>query len=197
MNPSVITDPSAPVNNDVQHLSPSTESVNHRAHIEIIEFGKICGEHPAVESVRQNGIGFFRELPIDAFTADGLREIVRHTLLHVVRSRDLYLCIGFLRLYRLLKQTLAPADVLPVIVHQRMSEKDRERYIRLDLLLVPVLYCLDLKDRRRMALSWESNESAEFLNRTMKTRDRNSLARILNCDPRSLLGNRHDAAAQD
>lgn len=168
------------------------ESAESQIRLETIPFGRITGEHPAVDSVRKKTVGFLRDLPIDAFTTEGLAYSAGHTPLHVVPKGDNYECIGHFRLYRLLKSALSPADHLPVIVHPRLGGKRLERFILFELLIVPVLYRLDSTDRKRMNIAWKNPNSAGLIDRVVQPvvsprgKERSPLARLLNCDARSL-----------
>ncbi|MCL5263490.1 MAG: hypothetical protein M1568_04410 [Acidobacteria bacterium] len=169
----------------------NAKSANRLTQVETIPVGKIKGEHPCVSSVRSDTIGSLRDLPKDAFTAEGLAEIAQHTMLHVVPKGDRYYCIAPLRLYRLLKSALSPADELSVIVHHRISRKKLERFVLLDFLIIPVFYSLDPKDRTRMNTAWENPNSAGFINHVVQPvvsprgKMLSPLARMLNCDART------------
>jgi hypothetical protein len=167
-------------------------SAKHSIRIETIPLNKIKGEHPAVESIRRKTTGHLRQLPDGAFSGKGLAEIAQLTMLHVVPKGEEYYCIGPLRLFRMLKSTLSSADELPVIVHHRMGWKELEGFLLLDLLIVPVFYCLDPKDRVRMNTAWENPNAAGLIHHVVKPivnprgKALSALAHILNCDARTL-----------
>lgn len=175
------------------------ESAKRPIRFDVIPFRKIKREHPSVESLRQKMVGLLRDLPADAFTSEGLVAMAQHTLLHVVPKGDDYECIGNLRLYRMLKSDDFIDDDLPVVVHQRIGRKRLERMILLDLLIVPVFYSLDQKDRTRMNSAWENDNFAGLISQVVRPvvsprgKKMLPLARILNCDVRTLEG-RHAKA---
>ena len=73
-----------------------------------------------------------RQLPIDCLTETGLKSLSCYLPVHVVRKKksEIYSCVGGLRLFRLLKKRLAPADKVMAFIHRGNDEEIKSGSIR-------------------------------------------------------------------
>lgn len=142
---------------------------------------------PRVEQVRANSSAYLRQLPDDCLTETGLRALSCYLPMHVVRRKKsaTYSCVGGLRLFRLLKERLTPADKVMAVIHRDNDEEIR-LLATIDLLIVPALLGLHHKDRRPLAAAWDKAEELGF-QEMLTRRQHHALNHMLGCDIREVL----------
>ena len=139
---------------------------------------------PRVEQVRAIFSASLRQLPDDCLTETGLKILSCYLPVHVVRKKksDIYSCVGGLRLFRLLKKRLAPADKVMAAIH-RDDNEEIKLLATIDLLIVPALLGLHHNDRRPLAAAWDKAEELGF-EEMLTRRQHHALNHMLGCDIR-------------
>lgn len=139
---------------------------------------------PRVEQARAASSTFLRQLPDDCLTASGLKILSCYLPVHVVRKKKstIYSCVGGLRLFRLLKEKLGPADKVLAVIHRDINE-EIELLATIDLLIVPALLGLHHNDRRPLAAAWDKAEDLGFQG-MLTRRQHHALNHMLGCDIR-------------
>jgi hypothetical protein len=126
-----------------------------------VRLEEIHGEHELVKKVRRESTGHMRELPQNILTAAGLSDLAHRYPMHVVEKKQGYVCIGGLRLFRLMTLNSPKAAVVPVLVHrQGIKEQQLKDYIYIDLYLAPALFGVYHKDRRQLCKEWGKPQRA-------------------------------------
>lgn len=140
---------------------------------------------PRVEQVRAISSVMLRQLPDDCLTEKGLKILSCYLPVHVVRKRrsNIYSCVGGLRLFRLFKKTLAPADKVMAVIH-RDNNEEIKLLATIDLFIVPALLGLHHNDRRPLAAAWDKAEELGF-EEMLTRRKYAALKHMLGCDIRA------------
>jgi hypothetical protein len=140
---------------------------------------------PRVEQVRAISSVSLRQLPIDCLTETGLKSLSCYLPVHVVRKKksEIYSCVGGLRLFRLLKKRLAPADKVMAFIH-RGNDEEIKLLATIDLLILPALLGPHLKDHRPLAAAWDKAEELGFEGMITR-RQHHALNHMLGCDIRA------------
>jgi len=140
---------------------------------------------PRIEQVQEISSAFLRQLPVDCLTETGLKLLSCYLPVHVVRKKksETYSCVGGLRLFRLLKKRLAPADKVMAFIH-RGNDEEIKLLATIDLLILPALLGPHLKDHRPLAAAWDKAEELGFEGMITR-RQHHALNHMLGCDIRA------------
>lgn len=140
---------------------------------------------PRIEQVQEISSAFLRQLPVDCLTETGLKLLSCYLPVHVVRKKrsEIYSCVGGLRLFRLLKKGLAPADKVMAFIH-RGNDEEIKLLATIDLLIVPALLGLHHNDRRPLATAWDRAGELGFEGMITR-RQHHALNHMLGCDIRA------------
>jgi hypothetical protein len=174
-----MTDPQMPMSASTQY--PSCMS------LEFLRLEQIRGLHPEVTTVRAQTCGFLRDIPYGCISERGVVDIANYLPLHVVVQRGEYRCIGGARLFRLL-QWCDKSTSIPVLVHAKPKPAALVDLIQLDLMIVPVFYMVNHKDIIRLGNAWVRPEHSAFFQRVITTPGKKSLASLIGCDARTVIG---------
>jgi hypothetical protein len=166
------------------NLSSRHRSLNFQ--LGTLELKQIRDEHPLVKKLRNDSSGQLREPSVGVLTQAGLMYLAHHAPLHVVAEGEEFLCIAGVRRLRFFKAGLPEDAVVPVFVYERLRNEELRDHIAFDLFVIPPIFTIHPKDKRRLARAWEALKDSNLFWRALRGTGSKALARMLGCDRRSL-----------